>query len=186
MGNGTFGEVELNTDRGQRLADFIVQLARNRSPLFFLRVQHLRRRLLQLARNARVALQLRAKARLEPAGVRAGQQQRAEADDERQADAVAALGLGRAIDRGNVGLLLDECTAVDRLNLLRNRQRRLAVTADVAAQRVANLRRGPPGRVGQHLERPLMKLLDFTRQTLVIAPLSEPSRAPARNQQGPC
>ena len=89
------GDVELDADRGQRLADFVVELARDRPAFFFLRVQHLRRGLLQLAGNARVAHQLRAQARFEPAGIRAGQQQRAETNHERDADPIAALRLRR-------------------------------------------------------------------------------------------
>src|SRR5262245_11187511 len=80
------GDRELHLDRRQQLSDLVVQLARDRAALLFLRGEELRREPLQVARVLRVLDQLTADLRLEAPGVDRRSQRDREAGGERETE----------------------------------------------------------------------------------------------------
>ena len=121
---------QFDLDRGQDLADFVVQLARDAAALLFLRGQELRRQPLEIARGLDVAQPLRA-----GCAARAGRRRASPASaiatlaGEREADGLPDAALRGAVQRRDVELLLHERAAVQALDLLGDAHARLRASA---------------------------------------------------------
>ena len=97
--DGALSHGELDFDRRQRLTDFVVQLAGDGPSLLFLRVEQLRREMLEVAGVLHVLRSLPPKPVFETAGVERGEQRDAEAGREGDAQTLPDPTLRDAVDR---------------------------------------------------------------------------------------
>jgi hypothetical protein len=134
-GQCTLCDSEFDFQRGERLTDLVVQLARNRPPFFFLRRQQLRRQPLEITSIVRLSHALPLNAALETPDVQHGENANGEADHDGQPKALPESPLGRAVDARDLTLLAHERRAVQRLDLLGNANDAFALRHDTSAQR---------------------------------------------------
>ncbi len=129
-----FRHRQFHLDGRQRLTDLVVQFARNRPPLVFLRADQLRRQPLQVGAVPRISFLLDAELflqRRDPADCR---QPDAEAGNDREPELRPDPLLRRPVQRGRGRLLVDVGASIQLLHFIRHLYRLFALRHDPVAE----------------------------------------------------
>ena len=168
------GELQFHLDGGEKLPDFVVELARDAAALLLLRRDQPRGQPLKVTGMLRVLLAFPPQPILETPRVQNGQQRDGEGGGERTAQPQPPLPLGRPVNRGGGDLVLKERFTIEGPDFVRDRDGGGAAGRDAAGEQVGRRDRG----VG------VVRVEDFERHGTeggdLVAQLGDPRRIAIR------
>jgi hypothetical protein len=155
---------KLHFNRGQRLPDFVVQLARDVAALLLLRGDQLRRQVLQFLRELDVLCHLPPEPPLQTSCIGDRQHGNGNADGKAKAQQLPELALHHPVAVGDLCLTLHVAGAVQRLNAFRYRNNRIAPRRHTKAQEIARLAEPSTAVRVEHFEHRFAIRADFLSQ----------------------